>query len=100
MLLQWYQGVRGRGAQIALPQSISNYVPRMGLPASPWDDRSFASEGGITCGTIACANWPLEILHHIRATFHVPMDLAIDAALDADLDTDLLGTFSSTGENL
>ena len=33
--LQWHPGTRGRGAQIALLRSVSNYVPRMGLPASP-----------------------------------------------------------------
>ena len=95
VLLQCHQGARRRGVQIALLHSVSNYVPRMGLPASPWDNRSFASKGDITCETIACANWLPEILHHIRATVHVPMGLAIDSALTDDLDTDLLGTFSS-----
>ena len=68
----------------------------MGLMASPWDNGFFASKGDITYGTIACVDWPPASLQQIRATFHVPTDLAIDAVLASDLDTDLLGPFSST----
>ena len=86
--------------QIATLHSVSKYVPRMGIPESPWENGSFASKGGIACGTIACAIWPLVTLNQTRATIHVPTDLAIDAALAADLDTNLLGTFSSTDMNV
>ena len=33
--LQWNQGLRGRGAHITLLHSVSKYVLRIGLPASP-----------------------------------------------------------------
>ena len=48
----------GRGAHIVLLHSVSNYVPRMGLPASHWDDGYFASKGYIACGTITSVNQP------------------------------------------
>ena len=72
----------------------------MGLTASPWDDRYFASKGGIACGTIAFANLPPSSLHQIGATFHIPTDMTIDAVLAADPDTNLIGDFSSTGANV
>ena len=72
----------------------------MGLPASPWDNGSFALKGDIPCGTITCANWSPETLHQIGATIYVPTDLAIYAALAADPDTDLLGPFYSTDANV
>ena len=92
--------VRGRGAQIVLLQSVSNYVPRMGLTESPWNDEYFKSNQDIACGTITCKNWPPESLHQIRATVHVPTDLAIDAELSADPYTNLLGPFYSTDVNM
>ena len=61
--LQWSKWAGERGAQIALLHSFSNYAPRMGLPASPWDDGSFALKEDITSGIIACVNWMLEIFH-------------------------------------
>ena len=54
----------------------------------------------IACGTIVCANWPLENLHHIGAIVHVPTDLVTDVALYANPDTNLLGPFSSTDKNV
>ena len=82
--------------QTALLHSVSNYVPRMGLMASPWYDRYFFLKGGITCGNTACANSSPESLHKIGFTIDVPLDLATNNALATDLDTDLLGTFSAT----
>ena len=46
----------GRGAQIVLLHSVLNYVPKMELPESLWDDLSFVLKGDITCYTISCAN--------------------------------------------
>ena len=99
-LLQCNQGPRGRGAQITLLHSVSNYDPRMGIMALPWDNSSFDLKGDITCGTIACANWPPASLHQIGSMVHAPTDLAIDTALDADPDSNLLGPFSYIDANL
>ena len=66
---------------------------------SPWDDRSFASKGGIFCGTISCAKWTPASLHQIVDIVHISMDLAIDNTLAADPDTNLLGPFFSTDAN-
>ena len=79
--LKWYQWAGGRGAHIAILHSVLNCVPGMVLTASPWDDSSFASKGGIAYGIIAYTNWLTASLHHTRATVHVPTDLGIDAAL-------------------
>ena len=96
MFLKRHQGERGEGgAHIALLHSVSNYNPRMGLTASPWDKGSFYSKGYIACRTVACANWLPEIFRHIGATVHIPTDLAIYVALDIEPDTDLLGAFFS-----
>ena len=80
--------------------SVSNYVPIMGLPETPWDDSSFASKGGIACSTIACANWPLVNLHNIGDTFYLPTDLSINTVLAAKPETNLLGPFTSTDVNV
>ena len=72
----------------------------MGLMASLWANGFFASKGDITYGTIACVDWPPASLQQIRATFHVPTDLAIDAELSADPYTNLLGPFYSTDVNM
>ena len=72
----------------------------MGLPASPWDNSSLNSKGGIAYGTITCENWPPTSLHHIGATVQVPIDLSIDATLAANPDTKLLGPFYSTDMNV
>ena len=50
--LQWHQGTSVRGAQIMLLHSVSSYIPRMGLPASPWDNLSFALKGDVTYGAV------------------------------------------------
>ena len=72
----------------------------MGLPASPWDEGSFASKCSIACKTIACANWPLESLHHIGTTVYFPTDLSIDTVLTANPYIDLLGPFYYTDVNV
>ena len=63
--LLWHQGARGRDAQIVLLHSVSKYTSMMGLTLPYWYDRSFASNGDIACGTIACANWLPESIHQI-----------------------------------
>ena len=98
--LQWHQGERGRGAQIALLHLVSSYVPMMGLLASPWDDLSFASKGDITCSTIACVNWQTASLHQIGTTIHILTDLDIDTALAANPAVDLLRPFTATDKNV
>ena len=100
VLLQCHQGARRRGVQIALLHSVSNYVPSMCLPESPWYNGSFASKGGIACNIIPCTKWPPVSLHQILDLDHVPIYLYIGAALAADPDTDLLGAFSSTDTNV
>ena len=77
--LHWRERVMGEGAQIALLHLVSSYVPRMGMPASPWENLYFALKGDITCGACACANWQTASLNQIRATVHVYVDLAIDS---------------------
>ena len=52
--------------------------------------------GGISCGNIACANWPPTSLHQIGDAVHVTTYLDIDATLSANPDTNLLGIFYST----
>ena len=80
-------GDKGGGvAQIALLHLVSIYVPRMGLPASLWNEISFASKGDVTCGTIACKNWQTASLHQIRSMVHVLVDMAIDAVLALEPD--------------
>ena len=84
------------GSHIELLHLVSSYVPRMGLPETPWDKLSFASKGGVTCGSIVCANWQTSSLHHIGSTVHVLIGLDIDASLAFDPYTDLLGLFTAT----
>ena len=79
-----------------LLHSVSNYAPRMRLPASQWDSGSFASKGDTAYRTIAYANWPPESHHQIGSMVQVSIDLAIDAALASNL----MGTFSSTDANV
>ena len=67
----------------------------MGLPASPWDDPSFASKGDITCGVIACTNWQTARLHQIGVTVYILTDMFIDLELDQYPDAELLGPFTS-----
>ena len=86
----------GRGAQIALLHLVSNYVPRVGLPASPRDKLSFVSKRDITYSAIACANRHTLIFHHIRATVHILTDLDMDAELSQDPNVNLLGAFNAT----
>ena len=100
MFLQWNQGARGRGTQIALLHSVTNYVPSMGILESPLDNGSFALKGGITYRTITCATFPPENLHQIEAMVYDPTDLDIDTALAANLDTNLLGTLYSMNVNM
>ena len=83
-----------------LLHSVSNYVPRMGLSASPCDDVSFASKGGIACVTIACANWPPASLQQIGDTVYIPTYLSIDTVMAANLDSNLLGPFTSKDANV
>ena len=98
--LQWHQGARGRGAQIVLLHLVSAYIPRIGILASPWDNNSFTLKWDIAYETTACANFPLESLHHIKSTVHVLMDLAIDSTQEANPDTDLLEPFSPSDSTI
>ena len=68
----------------------------MGLPASLWNEVSFASKGVIACRTIACMYWLPSILHQIGSTVYVPTYLSIDTALAADLSANILGPVTST----
>ena len=72
---------------------MSNYVPRMRIPTSPWDDGSFILKSYIACGTTTCMNWTPEILQQIGVMVYVPIDMYIYTVLDADPDTNLLGPF-------
>ena len=61
----------------------------------PYDNLSFASKGGLTCGAGACANIKTSSLQQIDSMVHILKDLAIDADLAKDLDVDLLGPFTT-----
>ena len=96
--LQWNQGGRGRGTQIALLHLVSRYAQRMELMVSLWDDLYFALTGDVTCDAITCVNWHTTSLHHIGSTVHVLTDLAIDLELTVDVDADLMGPFTAAKE--
>ena len=72
----------------------------MGLPESPWDNSSFPSMGDITCGTIACTNWPRANLRQIGYTVYVFTDLYINTALVVNPNVNLMGPFTSTDANV
>ena len=79
---------------------MSNYVPRMGLQTSPWDDSIFVSKGCIACENVTCVNWPPASPHQIGDTVHVPKDLSKVAALISNPDTNLIGPFYPTEANV
>ena len=85
--------MRGRGVQIVLLCSVSNYAPRMRITTLPRDDGSFILKSYIACGTTACMNWTPERLQQIRVMVYIPIDMYIYTVLDADPDTNLLGPF-------
>ena len=91
--LQWNQGTRERGAQIALLHLVLNYIPRMGMSASPWDELYFPLKRDVTCGAIAYDNRKTAKLHQIGSIVHFLTDLAIDSELAHDPGMDLLGPF-------
>ena len=80
--------------------SVFNYISRMGLLESSWDDGSFVSKGDIYCRTISCANCPPKILHQVGDMVYVDMDLSINTALADKPEADLMGPFTSTYMNV
>ena len=69
--LQRHWGAGKLIMHIALLNSVSRYVPWLGIPTSPWDDVYLNSKGGVTCGAVRYANWLTSILHQIGAAFYV-----------------------------
>ena len=93
--LQWHQGARGRGTHIALFHLVSDYILRLGLLTSLWDNLPFVLKEDITCGAGSCMNWQTESIHKIKGTLHVPMELSTDMALAQAPDAYLLGPFTT-----
>ena len=98
--LQWHQGMSGRGAMIVLLNSVSRYVPRMGMTASLWDNLFFTLKEDVTCDDITFVNCHTISLHQIGSTVHFLTYLAIDAALANDPDANLMGTFTATNTDV
>ena len=94
-LIQCHWGAGGIGAHIALLNYISNYVPQMGMPQSPWDDLYFTSKGKGTRGSAGCANCPTASLNQIGATLKTPTAEAINVGLAGDPSVDILGLLSA-----
>ena len=92
--IQWHESAGGGGAQITLLQLVSRYVPRMGMPPSPWYDLSFESKGKVMCSTVTCANWLTASLLQIGTVVNVPTLQSIDSSQAAYLNLDLLGSFA------
>ena len=91
--IQWYQGAWCKGVKIALLHSMLNYLPRMGMPPSPWDNLSFVSKGKMNCVTVGCANCFTASLHQIGSAIYVLTVEAIDTDMAADPSAELLERF-------
>ena len=75
--------------------SIYHYVPRVGMPALPWDELYFSSKGEVTCGTVGYTNWPIVSLHQIGVTIYVLMTEAINTVLARKTSMNLMEKFST-----
>ena len=74
---------------------VSDYILRLGLLTSLWDNLPFVLKEDITCGAGSCMNWQTESIHKIKGTLHVPMELSTDMALAQAPDAYLLGPFTT-----
>ena len=54
-LIKWHRDAGVWGSETVLLHSISNYVPRIGMPPSPWDDLYFPFKCVLTVDAINTA---------------------------------------------
>ena len=88
-------GPPGRG-RITLFHKIAKFYPRVGLPATQWDDRAFAYKGDVSGGgQIAIVDWEDQAFHQVPAQLRIPTMPTLEQALAADPDLNVVGPYGN-----
>ena len=69
--------------RIVLMQSVSQFTIRLGLPATKWYSKAFASMGNVVSSTITLANWDPRYMNLLWNSVNVSSLVKIDTTLAA-----------------
>ena len=72
---------------------LAKYSARMGLPATPWDDQSFAQKGELYHNQAQTVKWLPTYFHQVGGQLRVGTVASIDTALVGDPNAESLGPY-------
>ena len=70
------------------------FHPRMGLPATPWDDLIFAQKGDLHRNQAVIIEWKADYFRQLNQQLLVPTSVTIDTTLAAQPELELLGPYA------
>ncbi len=73
-----------RDHKIHCYHSISKFTPRLGMPATPWDNFLFATKGDLYENVAQTTYWRSEYFHQVPGQFRVGTPATLDTALGGD----------------
>jgi hypothetical protein len=73
---------------------VDKYHARLGLPATPWDDRMFAQKGDLHRNQAVLVEWKADYFHQLPQQILVPTPVTIDTVFAAEPAATLLGPYA------
>lgn len=70
------------------------FHPRLGLPATPWDDHLYAQKGDLHRNQAVLVEWKSEYFHQLNQQLMVPTAATIDTIFAAQPEAEFLGPFA------
>eukprot|EP00557_Chaetoceros_sp_GSL56_P008886 CAMPEP_0176505492 /NCGR_PEP_ID=MMETSP0200_2-20121128/16527_1 /TAXON_ID=947934 /ORGANISM="Chaetoceros sp., Strain GSL56" /LENGTH=660 /DNA_ID=CAMNT_0017905057 /DNA_START=100 /DNA_END=2083 /DNA_ORIENTATION=- len=70
------------------------FHPRLGLPATPWDDFIYAQKGDLYRNQAVLIEWKSDYFHQLNQQLLVPSAATIDTVFAAEPDTGFLGPYA------
>lgn len=74
---------------------LAKYSARMGLPATPWDDRMYAQKGELFHNQSQTVTWLPDYFYQVGGQLRVATAAAIDTALAGDPNAENLGPYNA-----
>ena len=78
---------------------LTKFLPRMGMPASPWDDKVFAFSGDLLHGQLSTVTWERVLYQPVsNNAIIVGTDTLIEDQLGVDTNVQMMGPFADGDE--
>ena len=81
------------GGLLHIYLQADKFHPRLGLPATPWDDLVYAQKGDLHRNQAVLIEWKSEYFHQLNQQLLVPTSATIETIFAAQPEAELLGPF-------